>query len=77
MLFDVPDAPKVLTVRQPHAYLLIHGSANAGVKDVENRSQVNNRRGTVLIQASARVDLEANPATNRRRRRRRSCGRAG
>src|SRR5260370_3686933 len=59
MLFDVPDAPKVLTVRQPHAYLLIHGSANAGVKDVENRSQVNNHRGTVLIQASARVDLEA------------------
>jgi hypothetical protein len=50
---------RVLTVRQPHAYLLIHGSPNAGVKDVENRSKPTHHRGTLLIQASARVDQAA------------------
>jgi len=50
---------KVLTVRQPHAYLLIYGSPNAGVKDVENRVKPTKHRGTLLIQASARVDRAA------------------
>lgn len=52
-------AVRVLTVRQPHAYLLIHGSPNAGIKDVENRSKLTRYRGTLLIQASARVDQAA------------------
>lgn len=47
---------RVLTVRQPHAHLLIHGSPNAGLKDVENRSKPTKYRGTLLIQASAKVD---------------------
>jgi hypothetical protein len=53
------SAVRVLTVRQPHAYLLIHGSPNAGIKDVENRSQLTHYRGTLLIQASAKVDQDA------------------
>lgn len=54
-----PPAPRVLTVRQPHAHLLIHGSANAGIKDVENRSKPTSYRGLLLIQASAKVDHAA------------------
>jgi hypothetical protein len=56
-----PIAPtaRVLTVRQPHAHLLVHGSANAGLKDVENRSRPTKYRGTLLIQASAKVDQAA------------------
>ena len=50
---------RVLTVRQPHAHLLIHGSPSAGVKDVENRSKPTTYRGTLLIQASAKVDQAA------------------
>src|SRR6266700_5379656 len=50
---------RVLTVRQPHAHLLIHGSPSAGVKDVENRSKPTGYRGTLLIQASAKVDRAA------------------
>jgi len=50
---------RVLTVRQPHAHLLIHGSPSAGVKDVENRSKSTSYRGTLLIQASAKVDQAA------------------
>jgi hypothetical protein len=50
---------RVLTVRQPHAYLLIHGSPNAGIKDVENRSKRTPYRGTLLIQASAKLDQAA------------------
>jgi hypothetical protein len=49
------SAVRVLTVRQPHAHLLIYGS-NAGFKDVENRSKPTHYRGTLLIQASAKVD---------------------
>jgi hypothetical protein len=49
----------VLTVRQPHAHLLIHGSPTAGLKDVENRSKRTRYRGTLLIQASAKVDHAA------------------
>jgi hypothetical protein len=52
-------AARVLTVRQPHAYLLVHGSPNAGIKDVENRSRPTSYRGTLLIQASATVDKAA------------------
>ena len=53
------SAVRVLTVRQPHAYLLIYGSPSVGVKDVENRSKPTRFRGTLLIQASARVDQAA------------------
>lgn len=53
------NGAKVLTVRQPHAYLLIHGSPNAGIKDVENRNKLTRYRGTLLIQASAKVDQAA------------------
>jgi hypothetical protein len=57
---DVDAFPvRVLTVRQPHAHLLIHGSQNAGFKDVENRSKPTRHRGTLLIQASAKVDQAA------------------
>jgi hypothetical protein len=50
---------RVLTVRQPHAYLLVYGSPNAGIKDVENRPKLTRYRGTLLIQASAIVDRAA------------------
>ncbi len=52
-------AVRVLTVRQPHAHLLIHGSPDAGIKDVENRSRPTSHRGTLLIQASATIDWAA------------------
>ena len=52
-------AVRVLTVRQPHAHLLVHGSPNTGLKDVENRSKPTRYRGTLLIQASAKVDQAA------------------
>jgi hypothetical protein len=52
-------AARVLTVRQPHAYLLVHGSPNTGHKDVENRSKPTSYRGTLLIQASAKIDQAA------------------
>jgi hypothetical protein len=58
-LFDPADAARVLTVRQPHAWLLIHGSPTHGVKDVENRSRPTTHRGALLIQASAEVDRAA------------------
>ncbi len=52
-------AVRVLTVRQPHAQLLIRGSPNAAIKDVENRSKPTRHRGTLLVQASAKVDRAA------------------
>ena len=55
----IAPAARVLTVRQPHAHLLIHGSPNAGLKDVENRSRPTKYRGTLLIQASAKVNQAA------------------
>lgn len=55
----IAPAVRVLTVRQPHAHLLVHGSPNEGVKDVENRSKPTKYRGTLLIQASAKVDQAA------------------
>jgi hypothetical protein len=42
---DVTSAVRVLTVRQPHAHLLIHGSPSAGLKDVENRSRPTRHAG--------------------------------
>ena len=61
MMMDIENGGqvRVLTVRQPHAHLLIHGSPSAGVKDVENRSKPTGYRGTLLIQASAKVDRAA------------------
>jgi hypothetical protein len=49
----------VLTVRQPHAHLLIHRSPSAGIKDEENRSKPTRHRGILLIHASAKVDQAA------------------
>jgi hypothetical protein len=42
---DVTSAVRVLTVRQPHAHLLIHGSPSAGLKDVENSSRPTRHAG--------------------------------
>jgi hypothetical protein len=41
---------KVLVVRQPWAWLIVHG-----FKDIENRSWTTRYRGTLLIQASANL----------------------
>ena len=41
---------KVLVVRQPWAWLIVHG-----YKDIENRSWKTRYRGTLLIQASANL----------------------
>ncbi len=39
---------RVLTVRQPYAWLIVHG-----IKDIENRSRRTHIRGPILIQAGA------------------------
>jgi hypothetical protein len=54
-----PSNVRVLTVRQPHAHLLIHGSPNAGFKDVENRPKPTRHRGILLIQAPTKIDRPA------------------
>ena len=41
---------KVIVVRQPWAWLIVHG-----YKDIENRSWKTRYRGTLLIQASANL----------------------
>ena len=41
---------KVIVVRQPWAWLIVHG-----FKDIENRSWKTRYRGTLLIQASANL----------------------
>jgi hypothetical protein len=41
---------KVLVIRQPWAWLIVHG-----FKDIENRSWKTRYRGTLLIQASANL----------------------
>src|ERR1700683_773074 len=56
---NTTPAVRVLTVRQAHAHLLSYGAPNAGLKDVENRSKATGYRGTLLIQASAKVDQAA------------------
>lgn len=59
-LFDPPeDSARVLTVRQPHAHLLVRGTGANTFKDVENRSRPTSHRGVLLIQASAKVDQAA------------------
>jgi hypothetical protein len=58
-LFEPDGAARVLAVRQPHAHLLIHGSPTCGFKGVENRSKPTSHRGTLLIQACAKVDQAA------------------
>ena len=45
---------KALSVRQPWAWLLVHG-----FKDVENRSWKTRVRGTVAIHASRQIDRDA------------------
>jgi hypothetical protein len=48
---------KILVVRQPWAYLIVHG-----LKPIENRSWATNYRGPVLIQAASRFskpDMQA------------------
>jgi hypothetical protein len=42
---------KVLSVKQPYAWLLVHG-----LKDIENRSWPTNYRGPLLIHASKKDD---------------------
>lgn len=45
---------KILSVRQPWAHLIIHGS-----KSIENRSWATKYRGPFLIHASLKIDREA------------------
>jgi hypothetical protein len=56
------SAVRVLTVRQPHADLLIHGSPSAGIKDVENRSKPTRHRGILLIQSALVKRPSSDPA---------------
>jgi len=51
-VIEIPDDIKVLSVRQPWAWCLVHG-----LKDVENRSRRTNYRGPVLIHASGTESL--------------------
>lgn len=44
---------KVLTVKQPFAWLIV-----AGYKDIENRTWQTSYRGTILIHASAKPDRD-------------------
>ena len=57
---------KVLVVRQPWAWLIVHG-----YKDIENRTWATRYRGKLLIQASAalppKAELEYSYAVARRR----------
>jgi hypothetical protein len=45
---------KILSIRQPWAYLITRGS-----KNIENRSWPTNYRGPVLIHASLKVDKQS------------------
>ena len=45
---------KILSIRQPWAYLIIHGS-----KNIENRSWPTKYRGQLLVHASLNIDHEA------------------
>lgn len=47
----MPDALKALSIRQPWAWLIVHG-----YKDIENRSWPTRFRGSVLIHAGKRFD---------------------
>ena len=46
---------KILTVRNPWAWLIIAGPAPAGPKDIENRGWSTPYRGRLLIQAGAKT----------------------
>src|SRR5215469_18557457 len=46
-------AMKILSIRQPWAYLITRGS-----KNIENRSWPTNYRGPVLIHASLKIDKQ-------------------
>jgi hypothetical protein len=48
---------KALSVMNPWAYWIIHGSPVFGVKDVENRQYRTNYRGRLLIHASKKIDI--------------------
>ena len=52
---------KVLVVRQPWAWLIVHG-----FKDIENRSWRTHYRGTLLIQASANLPTKDHLEEDRR-----------
>lgn len=52
---------KVLVVRQPWAWLIVHG-----FKDIENRSWRTRYRGTLLIQASANLPSKDHLEEDRR-----------
>jgi ASCH domain len=45
---------KILSIRQPWAYLIVHGS-----KSIENRSWPTKYRGELLVHASVKIDHEA------------------
>lgn len=45
---------KILSVRQPWAHLIVHGS-----KNIENRSWPTRYRGPFLVHASLNIDREA------------------
>jgi hypothetical protein len=59
---------KVIVIRQPWAWLIIHGG-----KDIENRSWRPRYRGPLLIQASARVPTKSDLDEARLRTRRSKC----
>jgi hypothetical protein len=56
-LFDMPTdvevTPRMLTVRQPWAWAIIHAG-----KDVENRTWYTDHRGPLLIVAGRKIDPE-------------------
>ena len=54
---------KILVVRQPWAWLIVHG-----YKDIENRSWRTRYRGPLLIQSAASQPSDENLAAARRRR---------
>jgi hypothetical protein len=48
---------KALSVKNPWAYWIIHGSPVFGLKDVENRKHRTNYRGRLMIHASKNLDV--------------------
>lgn len=49
------DQPlRALSIKQPYAWLILHGG-----KEIENRTWKTNRRGTILVHASRRIDYDA------------------
>lgn len=54
MAMDFIEAMKVLSIKQPWAWLIIHGG-----KDIENRKWRTKFRGRFMVHASKAVDREA------------------